>query len=56
MGKMKQHPRYNVISLRVSDEELAEIKAGIGTGTRQDWLMDAVNEKLARARRKESAQ
>lgn len=52
MGKMKQHPRYNVISLRVSDEELTDIKSEIGPGTRQNWLMDAVTEKLARARQK----
>lgn len=26
MGKMKLNPRYNVVSIRVSDSELAKIK------------------------------
>jgi len=26
MGRMMQHPRYNVISMRVSDEELNQLR------------------------------
>jgi len=29
MGKWKEHPRYNVLSLRCSDEELAAIRAAL---------------------------
>ena len=54
MGRMKQHPRYNVISLRVSDEEMIAITAAIGAGTRQGFLLTAALEKLANDRRKES--
>lgn len=46
MGKTRQNPRYNVISCRVSDAELAEITSAIGSGTRQEYLLAAVSEKL----------
>lgn len=42
MGKMKQHPRYNVLSFRVSDDELAEIESVMIGGSRNDFLRDAV--------------
>lgn len=42
MGKMKQHPRYNVLSFRVSDNELAEIESVMIGGSRNDFLRDAV--------------
>ena len=54
MGQIKQHPRYNVISLRVSDEEMTAITAAIGAGTRQGFLLTAALDKLANDRRKES--
>lgn len=46
MGKMKQNPRYNVLSFRATDEELAEIRAAIGRRTRQAFLLEAVREKI----------
>lgn len=42
MGKMKEHPRYNILSLRVSDKELARIRAQVGDGTMQGFLICAV--------------
>lgn len=32
MGKTKENPRYNVISVRVSDDELKEIKGVLTSG------------------------
>lgn len=42
MGRMKQNPRYNVLSFRVSDEELAVIESVMIGGSRNDFLRDAV--------------
>ena len=42
MGKMKQHPRYNVISCRVTDAELAEIAAVVGNGNRAEFMLQAI--------------
>lgn len=42
MGKMKENPRYNVLSFRVSDEELAEIESVMIGGNRNDFLRDSV--------------
>lgn len=51
MGKMKQYPRYNVLSLRVTDEELAQIRTAIGRRrTRQEFLLAAVMEKVIQTR------
>jgi hypothetical protein len=52
MGKMKHHPRYNVLSFRATDEELAEIRAAIGKRTRQNYLLEAVKEKITRDRQR----
>lgn len=42
MGRMKEHPRYNVISLRVSDAELARIKACLADNERiGDYVRDS---------------
>lgn len=42
MGRMKEHPRYNVISLRVSDAELAKIKACLADSENvSDFLRDS---------------
>lgn len=49
MGKMKEHPRYNVLSLRVSDYELREVQEHI-KGSRQDYLLQALMEKITRDR------
>lgn len=46
MGRMKQHPKYNVLSFRASDEELKIIKAAINSGSRQDFLLAAALEKV----------
>jgi uncharacterized protein (DUF1778 family) len=48
MGRMKQHPRYHVLSLRVSDEELKVIEAAIDGGSRQNFLLAAALEKVLR--------
>lgn len=31
-GQMKEHPRYNVVSMRVSDEEYAELQRAARKG------------------------
>jgi len=48
MGKMKLNPRYNVLSFRASDEELAVIDAAINGGSRQRFLLEAALEKILR--------
>lgn len=32
MGKMKENPRYNVLSFRASDDELEQINAALNDG------------------------
>lgn len=42
MGRTKENPRYNVISLRVSDAELARIKASLAADERiGDYVRDS---------------
>lgn len=48
MGRMKENPRYNVISLRVSDEELESIEKLSGNNPRSEFLLAAVVEKIQR--------
>ena len=50
MGRMKEHPRYNVMSFRASDAELARIVAAIGEVSRQEFLLTAVMEKIVNDR------
>lgn len=45
MGKTKEHPRYNVLSFRVSDAELEELESAMIGGSRQDFLLEASLEK-----------
>ena len=45
MPKYKQHPRYNVLSFRVSDAELEEIQDAMIGGSSQLFLRDAALEK-----------
>lgn len=45
MGRMKEHPKYNILSFRVSDADLAEIEDAMIGGSRQDFLRDAALEK-----------
>jgi hypothetical protein len=42
MGKMKENPRYKVLSFRVTEDELAEIESVMIGGSRNDFLRDAV--------------
>ncbi|MFZ2949537.1 MAG: hypothetical protein WA003_08630 [Desulfuromonadaceae bacterium] len=46
MGAMKQNPKYNVLSFRVSDEELKVIEAAINGGSKQNFLLAAALEKV----------
>lgn len=47
MGKMKENPRYHILSLRVTDDELRQVRAAIGPrGTVQALLLLALQEKL----------
>ena len=39
MGRMKEHPRYNVVSFRLSDDELKQLEAFRGGRTRQDAII-----------------
>jgi hypothetical protein len=50
MGKKKENPRYNILSIRVSDYELREISEQISGTTRQDFILQAVLEKCSRDR------
>lgn len=50
MGRMKEHPRYNVMSFRASDAELVQIVAAIGEVSRQEFLLTAVMEKIVNDR------
>jgi hypothetical protein len=52
MGKTKQQPRYNVLSVRLSDYELREISEQISdtNATRQDFILQALLEKTTRDR------
>lgn len=42
MGKMKEHPRYNILSCRVSDEELKRVEAALQGDTMQSLLHAAL--------------
>lgn len=46
MGRMKQHPRYNVLSFRASDAELKEIADSLSGVSRQSFLLEAALEKV----------
>lgn len=43
MGKMKEHPRYNIISVRISDRELAELNRIRNARPLSGLLLEAVN-------------
>ena len=49
MGKMKESPRYNVLSFRCDDYELREILERVD-GSRQEYILQAVMEKVVRDR------
>lgn len=44
MGKMKEHPRYNVLSFRVSDQELTVFQMA-AAGNMSGFLLTAATEK-----------
>jgi len=46
MGRMKPHPKYNVISCRVSDDIRDCINHALDGRTVQDYLHSAIEEKL----------
>lgn len=46
MGRMKQNPKYNVLSFRASDAEKKVIEAAINGGSRQGFLLAAALEKV----------
>lgn len=45
MGKLKEHPRYNVLSFRVTDQELTLIQMA-AAGNMSGFLHTAVTEKV----------
>lgn len=38
MGKLKEHPKYNILHVRVSDQELKRVEAALDGNTKQDML------------------
>lgn len=50
MGKTKEHPRYNIVSVRISDRELAELDIMRGSRKRSIVLGEALNEKILKER------
>lgn len=46
MGRMKQHPRYNVLSCRVSDDTRSCIDHALGGRSVQEYIHAAIEEKL----------
>ena len=46
MGKMTQHPRYNVVSCRVSDDTKHSINHARGCRSMQAYVHEALEEKL----------
>lgn len=48
MGKCKEHPRYNISSVRVSDEHLAKIEELRGTQPRSVIILTAIEELVRR--------
>ncbi|HIJ95801.1 MAG TPA: hypothetical protein HPP94_08720 [Desulfuromonadales bacterium] len=43
---MKQHPRYNIISCRISDETKASVEKALSGRSVQEFLHAALEEKL----------
>lgn len=50
MGRMKENPRYNVISCRVSDDLKQNIQHALGNRTRQEFIHEAIEAKLIEER------
>lgn len=50
MGKMKQHPKYNVVSFRISDATKAHLDNTLGGRSVQEFVHAAVEAKLIEER------
>lgn len=48
MGKMKENPRYNVVSCRIDDETFDKIITTSNTYNMSAFIYDAIQEKLER--------
>lgn len=48
MGKMKEHPKYNVLSVRVADQTKTRLVTSLGIRSMQQFIHDAITEKLKR--------
>ena len=46
MGKMIEHPRYNIVTVRISDYELAELDIMRKGRKRSQILLEAIQEKI----------
>lgn len=46
MGRMKENPRYNIISVRISDAELAELTSISNGRALSQLLLEALNDKI----------
>ena len=50
MGKMKENPRYNIISTRISDADYFAIIEALSGRSLAEYLQQAISEKLIRDR------
>jgi hypothetical protein len=46
MGRMKEHPRYNVVSCRISENMKANLFSNLVGRTVQQFVHDAIESKL----------
>ncbi len=52
MGKMIENPRYNIVTVRISDYELAELDIMRKGKKRSQILLEAVQEKIINDRQR----
>ena len=50
MGKMIENPRYNIVTVRISDYELAELDIMRKGRKRSHILLEAIQEKIIQER------
>lgn len=48
MGRIIKQPRYNIVSARLSDEQVEVLDLARGEQSRSSYLMEAVLDKVAR--------
>lgn len=53
MGRMIEHPRYNIVSTRLADVTYFDLVGTLNGRTVADFLASAVEEKLIRERQTE---